>query len=249
MQSKRESKILGANAENASVLLLSAGKGTRLGRITQNTPKVILDLPQIGSPLQYWYGSLNKLGFDKIAINLTYLADKVREFIKRHSLSIEIIYEPTMLGGLNSAKSFIKTRRPKDLILVYSDMIFEGSLDDAIQIWAPDSDPVGGILLTKTTRHGSFGYVKLGRSVEIFQKPSIPPANVDLIFSGIIHLNLSGLAFLTSLEDQTFDDGLVENFLVPNANRFEYWYLEGNAYDIGSVETLDLVKKIYATTC
>ena len=60
-------------------MVLSAGYGTRLGDLTQETPKPMLRL-QERPMLEYIICNLARHGFNQIAINLHFMPDAIRDY-------------------------------------------------------------------------------------------------------------------------------------------------------------------------
>lgn len=103
-------------------MIMAAGKGTRLGKITESVPKVLVDING-KSLLQMAVETCTRYGFSDIIINVHYLADMVEEEIKRLSRSgfrISVSDERDVLlengGGLFKARDFFD-RNP---FLVYN---------------------------------------------------------------------------------------------------------------------------------
>ncbi|OFY66064.1 MAG: hypothetical protein A2V64_01010 [Bacteroidetes bacterium RBG_13_43_22] len=93
-------------------MILAAGKGTRLGKLTGTIPKVLLDING-KSLLRLAVENCSASGFDNIIINVHYLADMVEDEINRlikYGYKITVSDEREMLletgGGLYKAKDF-----------------------------------------------------------------------------------------------------------------------------------------------
>jgi N-acetyl-alpha-D-muramate 1-phosphate uridylyltransferase len=93
-------------------MILAAGKGTRLGRMTKSIPKVLLDING-KSLLRLAVENCTESGFDDIIINVHHLADMVEDEIKRlknDGFRITVSDERDKLletgGGLYKAKDF-----------------------------------------------------------------------------------------------------------------------------------------------
>lgn len=93
-------------------MIMSAGKGTRLGRITETIPKVLVDING-KSLLRIAVEKCTASGFDDIIINVHYLANQVEQEIDRlRSLGfrLSVSDERDMLlengGGLFKARDF-----------------------------------------------------------------------------------------------------------------------------------------------
>ncbi len=103
-------------------MIMAAGKGTRLGKITDTIPKVLVDING-KSLLRIAVETCVRHGFDDIIINVHYLADMVEEEIKRLNRSgfrITVSDERDLLlengGGLFKARDFFD----KDPFLMYN---------------------------------------------------------------------------------------------------------------------------------
>jgi NDP-sugar pyrophosphorylase family protein len=93
-------------------MIMAAGKGTRLGKITETIPKVLVDING-KSLLQMAVENCTRYGFDDIIVNVHYLADMVEEEIrklKRLGFRITVSDERELLlengGGLCKARGF-----------------------------------------------------------------------------------------------------------------------------------------------
>jgi len=95
-------------------MILAAGFGTRLGNLTENTPKILIDVNG-KSVLELILTNLKKHGFDDIIINVHFLADMVEEEAfklgEKLDLKISISDEREKLldtgGGVYKAKEFL----------------------------------------------------------------------------------------------------------------------------------------------
>ena len=90
---------------NNKMLVLSAGKGTRMGNITQNVPKVMV--PFLGKPLLgYQIEHFKRKGITEICINTHYLADQIFSYVgdgSKFHIKIHTSYEPEILGTAGAA--------------------------------------------------------------------------------------------------------------------------------------------------
>jgi NDP-sugar pyrophosphorylase family protein len=93
-------------------MIMSAGKGTRLGKITETIPKVLVDING-KTLLQVAAETCTRYGFDDIIVNVHYMAGMVEEEIKRLKrlgYRITVSDERELLlengGGLYKARDF-----------------------------------------------------------------------------------------------------------------------------------------------
>ena len=132
-------------------MILSAGKGTRLGKITDKIPKVLVDING-KSLLRRAVEKCIAHGFDDIIINVHHLADMVEEEIerlKRLGFSITVSDERNELldtgGGLYKARDFFD----KNPFLLYNaDIITDFNLSELF-----DYHRYKGGLATLSVRH------------------------------------------------------------------------------------------------
>lgn len=89
-------------------MILAAGRGARMGAITDLTPKPLL--PVNGEPLiAHQLKALNKIGIYDVVINVSYLAEQIQAAIgdgKKYGVTIQYSYEPAPLetgGGIYQA--------------------------------------------------------------------------------------------------------------------------------------------------
>jgi len=126
--------------DKLSVIILCAGKGTRLKKITKNLPKPLIKIESLNnsSILNYTINSLLKLEIKKIAIVVGYLGDIIRKVIsilleENHSLQDKLIIIDTKnqykLGSLYSFLSITTNKlffNPNfNYLLIPGDTIFE----------------------------------------------------------------------------------------------------------------------------
>lgn len=103
-------------------LLLAAGTGTRLAPLTRALPKCLA--PINGVPLlAYWLDALTACGIERFLINTHYLAEQVRDFVRRSPWAerIDLIHEAELYG---TGGTLLATRdwwRGDDLLLVHAD--------------------------------------------------------------------------------------------------------------------------------
>lgn len=91
------------NAENKAALILAAGLGTRLGHLTKNRPKALLEV-EGHSLLEINLRKLEKQGFNYIVVNTHHFHDQIESFIRNFdsTMIIKLSHEqeePLETGG------------------------------------------------------------------------------------------------------------------------------------------------------
>ncbi len=90
-------------------IIMAAGKGTRMLPLTENIPKVLLEIN--GKPFIYYVlENLIKAGFTEFGIVAGYMKEKIAEFIKEFGYNATIIEQKEQLGtghAVMQAKDFV----------------------------------------------------------------------------------------------------------------------------------------------
>jgi N-acetyl-alpha-D-muramate 1-phosphate uridylyltransferase len=113
-------------------MILAAGRGTRLGELTRNTPKALIELDG-ATALEHVARRLIAAGADRIIINVHHHADRIMEHVaQRGSFGVEVIFSreqdaPLETGGglLHAARHF---RRDAAFLLHNVDVICDADL-------------------------------------------------------------------------------------------------------------------------
>jgi len=105
------------------VVLLAAGEGTRLGKLTEELPKVMLLVD--GVPvMEHTLRRLESQRFRDMYINLHHLPDVVRNHFgdgQRLGVSISYIYEPEILGTAGAIRKLLPQLGGDPFLVVYGD--------------------------------------------------------------------------------------------------------------------------------
>jgi NDP-sugar pyrophosphorylase family protein len=106
------------------VVIMAAGKGVRMLPLTENIPKVLVEVS--GKPFLYYVmKSLEKAGFDRFGIIAGYKKEKIEGFVKEYGFDAEIIEQKEQLGtadAVNKAKDFVAG---DNFIVISGDNLFD----------------------------------------------------------------------------------------------------------------------------
>jgi len=108
-------------------LIFCAGLGTRLGKLTKDTPKAMI---KIGDKpiLEHLVDHLNKYDIDDIAVNLYYKPEKI---VKHFGKRLTYFYEPELLGEARTEKR-AKFWLGEQYILMNGDTLTDININDMI---------------------------------------------------------------------------------------------------------------------
>ena len=167
--------------------LFCAGKGTRLGRLTRDTPKCLLEVgPK--SMLQHWLERLEEAGVKEVLVNLHYHAKQVLKAIEEYRGSMEIhsFYEPELLGSAGTLAACSEFASEGPFWAVYCDNFTDVDLHQVAkahferEVWAT-------MVLFEATRPEACGVVALDPQstvIEFVEKPAVPRSR--LAWGGIL---------------------------------------------------------------
>jgi mannose-1-phosphate guanylyltransferase len=221
-------------------LILSAGLGSRLGKLTEYTPKPMLN---IGNKplLQITLEKVVSLGVGRIFINTHYKHEVISSFIQAMSDlqdNLVVLYEPKLLGTAGTVKNLLNSYDIDNLIVMHGDNYFEDDLSKLLAEFYLLSEYYWGVVgYFKTNDPKNFGIFELdvNNTVINFQEKSASSLG-KLANSAIYVFNSRGLS--TFLELQTQQPDISLNILPKLIGRLKAVELYGVFLDIGTPENL-----------
>lgn len=114
-------------------LLLAAGFGSRLGKITALTPKPMVKVGE--KPIiSFCLDQLIHAGVTEVVVNTHYLASQIEDYLKscESPLNIHISHEDQLLGTAGTLKKHIEFLAEEDFIVMHADNYFEDSLSNFV---------------------------------------------------------------------------------------------------------------------
>ena len=156
-------------------IILAAGKGTRLGALTETRPKPMLDLH--GQPLiERIIRHLASCGVRKIGINLCTMGEQIRQHLGDGSrLGVEISYsiEDTLRGTAGSLPAFRDwLGNAEDVLVIYGDILTD---QDLLPLQELHQREAAFATLLVHQRQGSNSFLLLdagGRVSDFIERPS-----------------------------------------------------------------------------
>jgi NDP-sugar pyrophosphorylase family protein len=172
-------------------LVLSAGFGTRLGHLTEERPKPMLDVA--GRPILEWILlHLASQGVSEVALNLHFMPDAIRGHFgsgDHLGASITYSYEEELLGTAGAARELTAFLSAEDeFLLHYGDVVTDQELGPMLAFHRSHPGPMT-ILVHERERSNSVVVAAPDGRVERFlERPSPEQRHgVDsrLVFSGV----------------------------------------------------------------
>ena len=147
-------------------VILCGGKGTRLGPLTQQHPKPLLEVS--GKPfLSHLIQEVARYGFTDIILLAGYLGEQIREeydgqFLGDTGAKITVLIEPTP-RGTGGALRFALNQLADEFILMNGDSWIDANLRQFVHQWAQTQDQKADaqILLTHVSDASRYGQVEV----------------------------------------------------------------------------------------
>lgn len=149
------------------VIILAGGRGTRLGELTDATPKPML--PVEGRPfLEYLLLQLGRYGFRRFIIATGYLGDQVKATIGAgQALGLDVRYseEDEPLGTAGALRRAILVARADRCLVLNGDTFLDA--DPGPVVDAVDGDVVVALAVTREVKDDRYGRVRVAESGEV----------------------------------------------------------------------------------
>ena len=195
-------------------IILAAGRGTRLGNLTEEIPKPML--PINGKPLlEYIILYLKKNGITEIGINLFTMGNQIVDHFgngKKLNVNIHYSFENKLLGTAGSLLSFEEwLGGEEDFIVIYGDILTNQPLKPLIELHKKNN-AFATLLLHRRKESNSFVYMnEESRIIDFLERPSREKLNslknknqgLDLVNSAVQILSIDALDYIK--ENQCFD--------------------------------------------
>ena len=226
-------------------LLLAAGKATRLGSLSQVTPKCLHEVN--GEPLlDRIVKQLRDVGVGEILINTHHLAPQIEEHVRRSQwrAGVNLSHEPELLGTLGTVRANADFLAAEGGWILHADNLIVGSLRELIDDYSSRPSEVWGALLTFRTRSpDSCGVVSVDERqvmTGFFEKVKDPPTN--LASAATMILDERAISFACQLPQESRD--LSRDLLPLLKGKLRITEHVGAVIDIGTPEGLTQARTV-----
>jgi|TARA_B100001540_G_scaffold306296_1_gene318247 MurNAc alpha-1-phosphate uridylyltransferase len=208
-------------------MILAAGYGKRLGNLTKNIPKPLIEVK--GKALiDFHIDKLIAIGCKKIVINVHYLAEKIINHVSAKYIdAVDIVFshEENILGTGGGIKNAVKHFNQDDFLVINSDIY--SNLD--YSYFNNFSSPTVFSVLSDEEQEGDFS-IKSGKVKVSDDK--------DYTWTGFSIINAK---LFNNIEEKSFHywhDCLLK---IAKSGNLKADILDINWYDVGSIDTLELL--------
>lgn len=189
-------------------VILAGGKGTRLGKLTAEIPKPMLNI--VGKPLlEYHINWLKNYGITEVYITVNYLKDSIIQYFgsgEKFGINIHYYEEKEPLGTVGGVKA-LEEELSNDFIVVYGDVMIEMDLKRLMNFHQV-SQSAGTLVLHPNDHPYDSDLVRINKENRITQ--FIPKPHDDgnyypnLVNAGVYILNKKVLSFIESNKKADF---------------------------------------------
>jgi mannose-1-phosphate guanylyltransferase len=225
-------------------LILSAGHGSRLGKITDNLPKPLVEVK--GKPvIDYLIHKLIRLNVSEIFINTHYKHELLENFIidSNYKIKINMIYEQELLGTAGTLKSLVHQLSDGDFIVMHADNYFLDNLEGLKQAHLSSSSDylltLGTFLVSTPEKFGTVDLTDDRTVTNFYEKQKNSPSNIAN--SAIYFMKPEIEAEVNKLK--VYENDISLNLLPKLLGKIKAAELDGYFYDIGTPENLSLANK------
>ena len=163
-------------------IVLAAGQGTRLRPLTDDTPKVLVEVDD--RPLiEYAFDSLIDVGVDEFVVVVGYKKEQIMERYDDEYRNVPITYahQREQLGlahALLTAEPYVD----EAFVLMLGDNIFRGNLGDVVNRQAEERADAAFLVeevpMEEASRYGVCDTNEYGEIVRVVEKPDDPPSTL-----------------------------------------------------------------------
>jgi len=163
-------------------VILAAGEGTRLRPLTEDKPKVLVEVDD--KPiLEDVFDNLIDVGVDEFVVVVGYLKEKIMEQYADEYRGVPITYAHQREQlGLAHALLQAEPHVDDDFVLMLGDNVFRGNLGDVInrqgESRADAAFLVEEVPMEEASRYGVCDTNEYGEIVRVVEKPDDPPSNL-----------------------------------------------------------------------
>lgn len=224
----------------ATALIMAGGFGKRLGNLTKNTPKPLLEIngkTLISNIIE----KLEQSDINKIFVSVHYLANQIKDHIEslQKTTSFEFINEQTPLGTAGSI-SLIPQNISEPLLVTNADLIT--SLDFRSLLHFHQSNNFDATLVLVDYSHQiPFGVVEHNNKGE-FVRCNEKPIKTYPVMAGIYCFSKDALSLIPRQKNQFLDMPDFIDLLKRGGLKIGVFPLHENWRDVGSPTDLELAR-------
>ena len=145
-------------------MILAAGRGERMGKLTQKTPKPLTKIGDI-TLLEHNLRRVKSAGINDVVINISWLGEQIKKYLNKLDLGLNITIldeSDSMLGTGGGIKNALSVLGKNPFYLVNADVFSDFEIDPNAQL-APGK--LGHLILVKNPEHHPKGDFEIRKGI------------------------------------------------------------------------------------
>jgi NDP-sugar pyrophosphorylase family protein len=225
-----------------SAMILAAGRGTRLGPVGREMPKVLLEIggePLLVRHLRY----LEREGVERVVLNAHHLAEQVRVFVDgyRGTLELALVVEPELRGTAGSVRSALPSLGRDPFVVLYGDVLIDEPLAPIFEAHRSNA-AVATLTVYEAPSTLGKGVVDVGADGRVCGFREKQQERSGLVNAGLYVLEHDFVAGLPDHIPLDFGDDVLPSAVARGEAVFAY-KLGAAVIDVGTPEALSLARK------
>ncbi len=174
------------------VVILAAGKGTRLYPLTETRPKHLV--PVGGKPIiDHVLGAIKKAGITEVIFIVNYRKTQLRNWLgdgSRYSMDFKYSVQKQLKGTADAVR-YAEPFLSEDFLLTYGDWILDAKVIDAAIKKHEELKPAATMVVTSVANPQEYGVVEIKNSyvTNIVEKPRHLQGSTNLVNAGLYILS------------------------------------------------------------
>lgn len=231
---------------NCDVLIMAGGKGSRLGPLTNQTPKPLIKFGN-ETIIEIIIKKMVKNGFKNIHISVGHLGNQIINYLqsgKYLGAKISYIEEQFPLGTAGSLSLFPPDRN-NPILVINGDLITNVNFQEMFDYFCFTNSGLT-IAVFEESYQSNFGVIKLKNSDVISLEEK--PVRLETVFAGIVILHPRILKLVSKNLHMNMSDlinkAILENEKVSAFRIHEYWRDIGTIKSLQTAQTENKIKEI-----
>jgi len=234
-------------------VIMAAGKGSRLGQLTEEKPKSLLPLDKSFSLLDYNIFLLKSIGVEDIIIVTGFASEKIETHVS--ASGVKCIYNPfwnhcNVLGSLYMALPYMND----DFLFLHADTLVDRD------IWVKLTKQSASIALPYISKICGEEEMKIridanGKIFEI--NKTMNPTLAQGEFLGIAYFKATMISFLQRTAEELFKSGDLNQYMEEALQHAISKNIDIEVFDIGNAdfievdfpEDYEIAKKVFSPKC